>query len=128
MIDWTEYGGEVRQLREERGWSQTDLAYRIGRSQANIRDVELGDYEKGPHADTVAGIQRAFGAQPGEDGYELTARHVSQERAENIAKGEDAHSDLDVIVELVRRAPDPPTARRILRAIREVIADDTESR
>lgn len=119
MCDWTEYGDEVRRLREARGWSQAELGVYADTSQANIRDVERGNYKgKGPHPDTQAGLQRAFGAQPGQDGYRLTAEYVSPERAVHIA-GEDI-SRLTAFIETV-----PENRRDAVRnAIRAVLQNE----
>ncbi len=49
----------IRQLREERGWSQLDLAVRLGVSQSNITRWERGTVA--PQRGNVASLASVFG-------------------------------------------------------------------
>ncbi len=49
---------QVRRLRIQRGWSQTELAHRVGVSQQQIAKVE--DPDTNPTVDTIAKIARVF--------------------------------------------------------------------
>lgn len=45
-IDLVKFGTRVRELREERGWSQTKLGKESGQSQSNIGWIEQGNAKK----------------------------------------------------------------------------------
>ena len=49
----------LRVLRAERGWSQADLADRLGVSRQTINAIETGRYD--PSLPLAFGIARAFG-------------------------------------------------------------------
>ncbi|NJP65043.1 Scr1 family TA system antitoxin-like transcriptional regulator [Streptomyces spiramenti] len=53
------FGHRIRQLRDERGWTQEDLAVRIGCSGTHISAVETG--RRSPTARFAASADRAFG-------------------------------------------------------------------
>jgi putative transcriptional regulator len=50
---------QLRLLRAERGWSQADLADRLGVSRQTINAIETGRYD--PSLPLAFGISRAFG-------------------------------------------------------------------
>lgn len=52
-------GNRIKQLREENGWSQQELAYRCGLKQQNVARVELGKYNTGQ--DILFAIGQVFG-------------------------------------------------------------------
>jgi transcriptional regulator with XRE-family HTH domain len=118
MADWEAYGEEVKRLREVRSWSQAKLGALAGISQSAVRDVEAATAKNSPHADTVAGLQRAFGAQQGQDGYTLTANHVSRDRADWLAHDLDA-----ALIALIESLP--PDRRDVAIAVlRDLAADN----
>ena len=49
----------LRVLRAERGWSQADLAERLGVSRQTVNAIETGRYD--PSLPLAFGIARAFG-------------------------------------------------------------------
>jgi transcriptional regulator with XRE-family HTH domain len=49
----------IKQLRERKGWSQSELARRAGISQGVLSDIESGR-TKNPRSDTLAAIARAL--------------------------------------------------------------------
>ncbi len=49
----------LRVLRAERGWSQADLADRLGVSRQTVNAIETGRYD--PSLPLAFGIARAFG-------------------------------------------------------------------
>lgn len=53
-------GNTVRRWREERGWTQVDLAKRSGVSQNHVSAIETGKLAN-PRADTSEKLARAFG-------------------------------------------------------------------
>lgn len=50
----------VRRLREEKGWSQGELAQYAGTTQAQVSRIEAGQHAS-PRADTLAGLAAALG-------------------------------------------------------------------
>lgn len=54
-------GARVRMLRQQRGWSQEQLAEHSGVDRRTIQRIEAREHE--PSADTVAGLARAFGTE-----------------------------------------------------------------
>lgn len=52
-------GHNIREFRKARGWSQTDLAERIGSHLSHVNRVETGKYT--PALDFVINVARAFG-------------------------------------------------------------------
>lgn len=54
----------LKELREERKWSQTELSMRSGVSQAFISDLEAG--EKQPTLTTLTKLAKAFGVSVSE--------------------------------------------------------------
>ncbi len=53
-------GDRIRALREQRGWSQEELARRANGNQGNISRIELGRAKRPSH-ESLSGIARAFG-------------------------------------------------------------------
>src|SRR5437764_12641306 len=77
-------GALIRQLRDERGWTQARLA-----NQAGITITCLSNLERGathdPNIETIAGLAAAFGLQPSE----LDPRRLGElvaEPAQSVAK------------------------------------------
>lgn len=52
-------GDTIRELREQRGWSQSDLAERCGTFQQTIGRYESGTHE--PKASMITALSAAFG-------------------------------------------------------------------
>ncbi|PIV88452.1 MAG: hypothetical protein COW48_05985 [Hydrogenophilales bacterium CG17_big_fil_post_rev_8_21_14_2_50_63_12] len=75
-------GGTIKALREQRGWSQEELGWRVSSSSANISRIETGKHGPGP--DVLEALAKAFELKV----YELFA----------LAEGEPLH--------LVARLPD----------------------
>src|SRR6266540_2003321 len=61
----TTFGGLVRHLREERGWTQEQLARLAGITVTSISNLERGATVL-PNAETVEGLAAAFGLDPEE--------------------------------------------------------------
>lgn len=59
----TDIGSPIRALREQLGWSQSDLAAKLGKTQTAISYWENGSRE--PGLDDVRALAAAFGVQPG---------------------------------------------------------------
>ena len=55
-------GMRIRELRMEKGWSQQDLAYRIGMEKSNLSVIETG--KSNPQLLTLAKIAAALEVQP----------------------------------------------------------------
>jgi transcriptional regulator with XRE-family HTH domain len=53
----------VRRLRKQRGWAQTDLANKSGVAQTTISSVERPE-DKSPTLDTLSQLAEAFGIPP----------------------------------------------------------------
>ena len=51
-------GGRIRALRKSRGWSQADLASRLGATQAQVSKWELGKID--PSATNIVRLSRVF--------------------------------------------------------------------
>ena len=49
----------IRQLREERGWTQLELAYKLGVTPATVSNWERGVFD--PKALQLRALARAFG-------------------------------------------------------------------
>lgn len=58
-------GIKLRQLRADRGWSQTELARRTGLNRSYLANIEAGTIDK-PSADTFLKLARAFTILPEE--------------------------------------------------------------
>ena len=54
----------IKVLRDERGWTQTDLAVKVGTDQPTVSDWERGATE--PSFTSIRGLARAFGQSVGE--------------------------------------------------------------
>ncbi|MFI8257555.1 helix-turn-helix transcriptional regulator [Streptomyces filamentosus] len=68
------YGARVRRLREERGWTQEELAERTGYSSKHISGVEIGGR---PSTLRFSGaVDRAFGLTGAEDSFDRECRQV----------------------------------------------------
>jgi putative transcriptional regulator len=59
-VDGVAFGKRVRELREERGWSQEDLQARTGVSESTISEVENGRYAQ-PRVALGMTLAQAFG-------------------------------------------------------------------
>ena len=68
-------GQKIREIRKERGMSQTELAWKAGISLITISRIERG--ERDPHVRTLAQIARGLGVPA----FELlrSARYVEDE-------------------------------------------------
>jgi transcriptional regulator with XRE-family HTH domain len=55
-------GMRIRELRMEKGWSQQELAYRIGMEKSNLSVIETG--KSNPQLLTLAKIATALEIQP----------------------------------------------------------------
>ncbi len=55
----------IRELRDERGWSQLELAERASVRQATISEMETGRVRR-VTLDVIDRLAAAFGVQPGE--------------------------------------------------------------
>lgn len=53
------FSERLRQLREERGWSEREASRRLGRGQTYIRDLERGKFL--PKADALADLAELYG-------------------------------------------------------------------
>ncbi|MBT1689422.1 helix-turn-helix domain-containing protein [Dawidia soli] len=56
------FGRNIRSLREEKNWSQEDLAYLVGSEGNQISRVEIGKHS--PTLRTILAISKALGKQP----------------------------------------------------------------
>ena len=61
----TDFGGLIRRLRDERGWTQEKLAREAGITITCLSNLERGA-TKEPNAETISGLATAFGLQPSE--------------------------------------------------------------
>jgi DNA-binding XRE family transcriptional regulator len=66
-------GGIVKELRDERGWTQDDLAKKAGLNKQSIFRIEKGEYQ-GTRRETIAQLSKAFGV----DAVVLTGRPPTQ--------------------------------------------------
>ena len=57
-------GRIVKQLRDERGWTQDDLAKKAGLNKQSIFRIEKGEYQ-GTRRDTIEQLSKAFEVDPG---------------------------------------------------------------
>jgi transcriptional regulator with XRE-family HTH domain len=73
-------GELVRQLRQERGWTQAELARRAGTTQAEISDLERGVGSQGP---TVRTLSKLF-SELGEEFLITSQRELDQAIDENL--------------------------------------------
>jgi transcriptional regulator with XRE-family HTH domain len=71
------FGGLIRRLRDERGWTQERLAREAGITITCLSNLERGA-TKDPNAETISGLASAFGLQPSE----LDSRRLAEEVAE----------------------------------------------
>jgi transcriptional regulator with XRE-family HTH domain len=71
------FGGLIRQLRDQRGWTQEQLAREAGITITCLSNLERGA-TKEPNAETISGLAAAFGLQPSE----LDSRRLAEEVAE----------------------------------------------
>jgi transcriptional regulator with XRE-family HTH domain len=56
--------GIIRQLRDERGWTQEELAKRAGINKQSIHRIEAGHQKRGTHPQTVERLAKALGVEP----------------------------------------------------------------
>ncbi|MEV6077092.1 helix-turn-helix transcriptional regulator [Streptomyces sp. NPDC052069] len=68
------YGARVRRFREERGWSQEDLAGEVGYSSQHISAVETG--RKPPTLPFSRRVDHAFGSAGSADSFEREWRDI----------------------------------------------------
>jgi len=92
-------GKKLRELREERGWSQAKLAMLSSVGRSHISLIELGGI-KHPRADVILNLAKAFGIRP-EELYQA-AGYISELRATYDSK-ETPGQVLDDIKSKVRR-------------------------
>lgn len=59
------FGALVRQLRDERGWTQEQLAREAGITVTSVSNLERGATQL-PNAETVERLAAAFGLEPGD--------------------------------------------------------------
>src|SRR5690554_3373573 len=59
-VDVAVFADIVRLAREKKGWSQSELASRIGRTANAISDIETGKTKR-PHKPTLLSIARVMG-------------------------------------------------------------------
>jgi transcriptional regulator with XRE-family HTH domain len=91
----TGLGAYVRRLREEKGWSQGDLAREMGSDKSYVSRLETG--RQRPRPETVGRVARALGATPEETqrvhdlaGYRMP---VQPPAADDYARAADAVRD-----------------------------------
>src|SRR6266508_1249077 len=77
-------GALIRQLRDERGWTQARLANHAGITITCLSNLERGATHD-PNIETIAGLAAAFGLQPSELDPRRLAEIVA-ERARSFAK------------------------------------------
>ncbi len=58
-----DFGGLIRQLRDQRGWTQERLAREAGITVTCISNIERGA-TRDPNSETIAGLASAFGIEP----------------------------------------------------------------
>ncbi|MFF5504082.1 helix-turn-helix transcriptional regulator [Streptomyces roseolus] len=68
------YGARLRRLREERGWTQEELAARTGYSSKHISGVEIGS--RSSTLKFSGAVDRAFGLAGTEDSFDRECRQV----------------------------------------------------
>ncbi|MBB0231312.1 helix-turn-helix domain-containing protein [Streptomyces calidiresistens] len=68
------YGARIRRFREERGWSQEDLADRLLYSSQHVSAVETG--RKPPTLHFSRGVDRAFGTRESDNSFEREWRNI----------------------------------------------------
>ena len=56
------FGEKVRELRQTKGWSQEELAFRAGIHRNYLGGIERG--ERNPALDNIAAIAKALGVEP----------------------------------------------------------------
>lgn len=83
-------GGTIKALREQHGWSQEDLGWRVNSSAANISRIETGKYR--PGADVLQSLAQVFGIRISElfalaEGAPMTHVVHLPEQAEAILLG-----------------------------------------
>jgi transcriptional regulator with XRE-family HTH domain len=71
------FGGLIRRLRDERGWTQERLAREAGITITCLSNLERGA-TKDPNTETISGLASAFGLQPSE----LDPRRLAEAVAE----------------------------------------------
>jgi transcriptional regulator with XRE-family HTH domain len=71
------FGGLIRQLRDERGWTQEQLAREAGITVTCLSNLERGA-TRDPNSETISGLATAFGLQASE----LDSRRLADEVAE----------------------------------------------
>ncbi|MFD9426706.1 MULTISPECIES: helix-turn-helix transcriptional regulator [unclassified Streptomyces] len=88
------FGERLRRLREERGWTQEDLAYRTGYSPSHISGVETG--ARNPTAKFTASADKALGTG------EALARQGAAARDSAILEGFPEYLALEMTAAKVR--------------------------
>lgn len=58
-VDPVALGARIRELRERRGWSQTEMASRVGMQQPNVASLESG--RRVPTLETVVRVADVLG-------------------------------------------------------------------
>lgn len=118
-------GGRIRRLREQRGWSQYDLA-----REANTTNVTVGRLERGENAPqwkTAAAVAEALGVTPEELLGDQEAQQEQLDRIEATLSELKAH--LAQLTELIEgegeQLPGPPEGGPL--PLREASASPTRS-
>ncbi|MFI7101189.1 Scr1 family TA system antitoxin-like transcriptional regulator [Streptomyces sp. NPDC050161] len=70
------YGARLRSMREARGWTQEDLAERMGYSSVHISAIETA--RKSPTLRFSRSADRAFGLEGGADSFDRLGRELRQ--------------------------------------------------
>lgn len=85
------FGEAVRRLREARGWSQHDLAERLGLVDSAVANWEQGH---GARSTTVVELETLFGLEPGHLGWILGhARPPAMHSPEDAIRADDRIPD-----------------------------------
>lgn len=105
MVKQPQLGRTLRALREERGWSQRELARRAKVTQAYITLIETGER---PHTswEVLLRLARALGVPPA---------RLDPERVEDLAKILDALRGIRERLESISAPLARPSSRRVLR-------------
>jgi len=110
------FGALIRQLRDERGWTQEKLAREADITVTSVSNVERGATK--PNAETVEKLAAAFGLEPGDldprrlgDAVAASARTVAQRQAiRRLLALPD--SDIEAIVQFLDERTEQRKGRR----------------
>lgn len=125
-----EVGTRIRHLRDQQGWSLTELASRAGISRSYLHQIEQGDST--PTLDKVQQLATALGVLPsdllGDAGRATTNADIPEQLRKFAEQANLQSGDVDMLARIQYRGKRPETVaewKAIYSVIRGMLEDNT---